>query len=105
MEKMIRMIDITWRNRYVIVEDQAGADAAGVVKHISWYVPSDYYANGKQMPLVQVELAPMNEEDAEVYGANEDGMIVKCFDPMTLVFKPLDNNGNYINPNDHDSTL
>ena len=105
MEKMIRMIDITWRDKYVVVEDGEGTNAVGVVKHISWYIPDDYYSSGRQVPLVQVELTPVNEEDAADYGVNEEGLIVRNFDPMTLVFKPLDADGNYINPSDHDSTF
>lgn len=99
------MIEITWKNRRVIVEDKTGTSAAGVVKHITWNIPADFYSSDDKTPLVQVELTPLNNEDAEAYGVNDKGLIVKCFDPMSIVFKPIDENGNYINKQDYDTTL
>lgn len=105
MKKTIHMIETTWKDRRVVVEDKTGTSAAGVVKHITWNIPADYYSSEDKMPLVQVELTPLNDEDAAIYGVNDKGLIVKCFDPMTIVFKPIDENGNYINAQDYDTAL
>lgn len=105
MNKMIHMIETTWKGRRVVVEDKRGTSAAGVVKHIAWNIPADYYSSDDKMPLVQVELTPMKDEDAAAYGVNDKGLIVKCFDPMTITFKLIDENGNYINAQDYDTTL
>lgn len=99
------MIETTWKGRKVVVEDKRGTSAAGVVKHITWNIPADYYSSDDKMPLVQVELTPMNDDDVAAYGVNDKGLIVKCFDPMTITFKLIDENGNYINTQDYDTTL
>lgn len=109
MEKTLRIMEMTWRGRYVMIHDGdpeittgLGHNIRGILESLSWHIPDDYYSANRDVPFIQATVIPFNESEInETYAddiaignviLSNDNRFIVDFDPLTLSFTKLDKN-------------